>query len=148
MEIILLENVKSLGKQGEILKVSDGYGRSLISKNLCLEATSKNKNDLKLKKQHDDKLALERLEQAKQQAKVLEEKQVVLFIKTGEGGRLFGAVSSKEVAVAVKKQIGMEIDKKKLQMPEPIKTLGNHEVLVKLHPKVMAKLLVKVQEES
>lgn len=148
MEIILLENVKSLGKQGEILKVSDGYGRSLINKKLCLEATSKNKNDLKLKKQHDDKLALERLEQAKQQAKVLEEKQVVLFIKTGEGGRLFGAVSSKEVAVAVKKQIGMEIDKKKLQMPEPIKTLGNHEVLVKLHPKVMAKLLVKVQEES
>lgn len=148
MEVILLEDVKSLGKQGEIIKVSDGYGRSLINKKVCLEATAKNKNDLKLKKQNDDKLALERLEQAKEQARELEEKPIVLTIKTGEGGRLFGAVSSKEVAGAVKSQLGMEVDKKKLQMPEPIKTLGNHEVLVKLHPKVMAKLLVKVKEES
>lgn len=148
MEVILLEDVKSIGKKGDLVNISDGYARSLINKNLCLEANARNKNDLKLKKKNEDKLALERLEQAKDLAKELEKKKITLTIKSGEGGKLFGAISSKEVAGAVSEQLGLEIDKKKLQMPEPIKTLGNHQVTVKLHPKVTASLMVDVKEQA
>lgn len=147
MEVILLEDVKSVGKKGDLVKISDGYARSLINKKLCLEANAKNKNDLKLQKKNEERLALERLEQAKELAKELEKKKVTLSIKCGEGGKLFGAISSKEVAGAVSEQLGLEIDKKKLQMPEPIKTLGNHQVTVKLHPKVTASLMVDVREQ-
>ena len=142
MEIILLEDVKSLGKKGEKYKVSDGYGRNLISKKLCLEATAKNLNDLKLQKKHEEKVAQEKLDDAKELAESLNDKQIVLKIKAGEGGKLFGAVSAKEV----QSQLGFEIDKKKIQLPEAIKTLGNHEVTIKLHPKVTAKIVVKVTE--
>lgn len=147
MEIILLEDVKSLGKKGELVKVSDGYGRNLISKKKCLEATAKNKNDLKLKQKNDEKLAQERYEEAKVLGANLEEKTVTVGIKVGEGGRVFGAVSSKEIAREVKNQLGLEIDKKKIHLPESIKSLGVHEVSVKVHPKVTAKLKVKVVEE-
>ena len=98
MEIILLEDVKSLGKKGEKYKVSDGYGRNLISKKLCLEANAKNLNDLKLQKKHEEKVAQEKLDAASALAASLKDKQIVLKIKAGEGGRLFGAISSKEIA--------------------------------------------------
>lgn len=146
MEIILLEDVKSLGKKGEKHKVSDGYGRNLISKKLCLEATAKNLNDLKLQKKHEEKLAQEKLDAAKELAESLKDKQVVLKIKAGEGGRLFGAVSSKEIAKEVHAQLGFEVDKKKIQLPEAIKTLGNHQITIKLHPKVSTTIVVKVTE--
>ncbi len=146
MEVILLEDVKSLGKKGEKHKVSDGYGRNLISKKICLEATAKNLNDLKLQKKHEEKIAQEKLSDAQELANTLKDKQIVLKIKAGEGGKLFGAVSSKEIAKEVQKQLGMEVDKKKIQLPEAIKTLGNHEVTIKLHPKVLAKIIVKVTE--
>lgn len=146
MEVILLEDVKSLGKKGEKHKVSDGYGRNLISKKICLEATAKNLNDLKLQKKHEEKIAQEKLSDAQELANTLQDKQIVLKIKAGEGGKLFGAVSSKEIAKEVQKQLGMEVDKKKIQLPEAIKTLGNHEVTIKLHPKVLAKIIVKVTE--
>ncbi len=148
MEIILLEDVKSVGKKGELVKVSDGYGRSLIKKKVCLEATAKNKNDLKLKNQHEEKLAEERYEQSKELGAKIDESKVTLTIKSGEGGRLFGAVSSKEIATAVSEQLGLEIDKKKIQLREPIKTLGVHEVVVKVHPKVSATLKVDVREKA
>lgn len=146
MEVILLEDVKSLGKKGEKHKVSDGYGRNLISKKLCLEATAKNLNDLKLQKKHEEKLALEKLEDAQALADSLKDKQIVLKIKSGENGKLFGAVSSKEIAKEVNSQLGVEVDKKKIQLSEAIKTLGNHEVTIKLHPKVSASIIVKVTE--
>ena len=146
MEIILLEDVKSLGKKGEKHKVSDGYGRNLISKKLCLEATAKNLNDLKLQKKHEEKVAQEKLDDAKALADSLKDKQIVLKIKAGEGGKLFGAVSSKEIAKEVKSQLGVEVDKKKIQLPDAIKTLGNHEVAIKLHPKVSTTIIVKVSE--
>lgn len=146
MEIILLEDVKSLGKKGEKHKVSDGYGRNLISKKLCLEATAKNLNDLKLQKKHEEKVAQEKLDDAKALADSLKDKQIVLKIKAGEGGKLFGAVSSKEIAKEVKSQLGFEVDKKKIQLPDAIKTLGNHEVAIKLHPKVSTTIIVKVSE--
>lgn len=147
MEVILLEDVKSLGKKGEKVKVSDGYGRNLINKKLCLEANAKNLNDLKLKKKNEEKIAQERYDDAVKLGKSLEEKSVTVTMKVGEGGRSFGAVSSKEIAKAAEAQLGLELDKKKIQLAEPVKSLGVHEVAIKLHPKVTATLRVKVVEE-
>lgn len=147
MKVILLEDVKSLGKKGEIVNVSDGYARNMIlPKKLGLEATSKNLNDLKLKKQNEEKIAQDNLEAAKALAAEIEAGKVELSIKTGEGGRTFGSVSSKEIAEAVKAQMNLDVDKKKIQMKEPIKSLGVHLVAVKLHPQVTAELKVHVGE--
>ena len=149
MKVILKEDVKSLGKKGEIVNVSDGYAKNkLIPGKLAVEATGKNLNDLKLQKQHEDKVAQENLEAAQELAKNLEGKTVKVSVKAGEGGKVFGSVSSKEVAKATADQLGYEIDKKKLSMPEPLKTLGFHEVTVKLHPKVSAVIRVNVVEEA
>ena len=142
MEVILLEDVKSLGKKGQIVKINDGYARNFVlPKKLGLEATPKNLNDLKLKKANEDKIAKEKLEAAKEFAKVLEESTVVVKIKSGEGGRTFGSVSSKEIAQEAKKQLDFDIDKKKIVLDEPIRTLGTH-----VHKDVTAKMNVKVQE--
>ena len=147
MKVILLEDVKSLGKKGQIVDVSDGYARNFIlAKKLGLEATSKNLNDLKLKKAHEDKLAAQRLQEAKDFAAKLEGLQVTLKIKAGQGGKLFGSISSKEIAEAAKEQLGLEIDKKKLVLPNPIKAIGTTDVPVKLHPQVTGELKVIVQE--
>jgi len=147
MKVILLEDVKSLGKKGEIVNVSDGYARNMIiPKKLGLEATPKNLNDLKLQKANAAKVAQENLEAAQAFAKDLETKEIILTLKVGEGGRTFGSVSTKEISEAAKSQLGLDIDKKKLVLPEPIKTFGNHEVPVKLHKDVTAKLTVKVTE--
>lgn len=148
MQIILLEDVKTLGKKGDIVNVSDGYARNFIlPKKLGVEANSKNKNDLKLQKANVEKVAKEQLEAAKELAGLLETKEVTLKIKSGEGGKAFGSVSSKEIAQATKEQCGLELDKKKIQLPEPIKALGAYEVSVKLHPKVTGTLKVKVVGE-
>lgn len=147
MKVILLEDVKALGKKGEIVNVSDGYARNcILPKKLGLEATSKNLNDLKLKKANEAKVAQEQLEEAQALAKKIEAEKVKLAIKVGEGGRAFGSVSSKEIATAVKEQLGYDIDKKKIQLKDAIKTLGTHTVPVKLHAKVTAELKVIVTE--
>ena len=147
MKFILLEDVKSLGKKGEVVNVSDGYARNFIfKKNLGLEAKGKNLNDLKLQKQNEEKVAQEHLEAAQELAKKLEAAKVELKIKTGEGGRTFGSVSSKEIAIAVKEQLGYDLDKKKIQIKEAIRTPGMHLVPVKLHQKVTAELKVHVGE--
>lgn len=148
MKVILLEDVKSLGKKGEIVNVSDGYARNyVLPKKLGVEANTAHMNDLKLQKANADKVAKEQLEAAQELAKELESKEVVLKMKAGEGGRAFGSVSSKEIAAAAKQQCGLDLDKKKLQLPDAIKALGVYEVNVKLHTKVMGKLKVKVVEE-
>ena len=147
MEIVLLEDVKALGKKGQIVKVNDGYARNFIlPKKLGVEATAKNLNDLKLQKANAEKVAAEQLAEAKALAEKIGELSVTLKMKAGEGGRAFGSVSSKEIAVAAKDQLGLEIDKKKMVLPEAIKTFGTHEVPVKLHKDVTAKLAVKVTE--
>ncbi len=147
MQVVLLEDVKSLGKKGQIVKVNDGYAHNFIlPKKLGVEATPKNLNDLKLQKANAEKVAAEQLAAAKDLAKRLEELSVTLTMKAGEGGRAFGSVSGKEIAKAIGDQLGLEIDKKKLVLSEPIKTFGSHEVPVKLHKDVTAKLTVKVQE--
>lgn len=146
MEVILLEDVKNVGKKGEVVKVNDGYGRNvLIKKNQAVEATGKNLNDLKLKKANDDKIAAENLEAAKELSKKIEEASITVAIKMGEGGKTFGSVSSKEIAEEVKAQLGYAVDKKKVQLKDAIKTVGEHEVKIKLHPQVTTTLKVKVE---
>lgn len=147
MKVILLEDVKSLGKKGDLVEVNDGYARNyLLARKLGIEATAKNMNDLKLKKAHEDKLAAQRLEEAKAFAENLKNVQVTLKIKAGEGGKLFGSISSKEIAQAAKDQLDLDIDKKKLVLPNPIKAVGTTMVPIKLHPKVTGELKVIVQE--
>ena len=149
MKVILLQDVKSLGKKGEIVNVNDGYARNFIlPKKLGLEANGKNMNDLKLQKNNEAKVAKEHLEAAKELAKQLEAGKVEVAIKVGEGGKVFGAVSNKEIAAEVKKQLGLEIDKKKVQLKDALKTLGTHKVPVKLHPEVTAEVTVEVKEEK
>lgn len=147
MQIVLLEDVKALGKKGQIVNVNDGYARNFIlPKKLGVEATTKNLNDLKLQKANADRLAAEQLKEAQDLAALLAEKSITLSIKAGESGKAFGSVSSKEIAKAISDQIGMEIDKKKLVLPEPLKTFGIHEVPIKLHRDVIGSLAVKVVE--
>ena len=147
MKVILLEDVKSLGKKGEIVNVSDGYARNLIlPKRLGVEATPKNLNELKLQKANAEKIAAQQLADAKALAEQLEKLSVTVSMKAGEGGRAFGSVSGKEISKAIKDQLKMDIDKKKFLLPEPLKTFGTHEVPIKLHKDVTAKLAVKVVE--
>lgn len=147
MKVILLEDVKALGKKGDLVEVNDGYARNFIlAKKLGIEATPKNMNDLKLKRAHEDKLAAQRLEEAKAFAENLKHVQVTLKIKAGEGGKLFGSISSKEIAQAAKEQLDLEIDKKKLVLSNPIRAVGTTMVPIKLHPKVTGELKVIVQE--
>ena len=145
MKVILFEDVKSLGKKGDIVTVNDGYARNFIlKKKLGAEATSKNLNDLKLKKQNDEKKAAEILASAEKLAGELSDKSVTLTIKAGSDGRAFGSVSTKEISAAAKEQLGYDLDKKKMHLNEPIKNIGTYLVPIKLHPKVTAELKVLV----
>ena len=147
MKIILLQDDKNLGKKGDIIEANDGYARNyILPKKIGVEANGKNLNDLKLQKANDAKIAQEQLDKAKELAALLETKEVIVKIKVGEGGRAFGSVSSKEIAVELKTQTGIEVDKKKIQLPEALKNFGVYNVSVKLHPKVTGTLKVKVQE--
>ncbi len=149
MQIILTEDVKSLGKKGDLVNVSDGYARNFIlPKKLGLEATPKNLNDLKLQKAAEEKRQKELLEEAQAYAKKLEGITVKLEIKAGEGGRTFGSISSKEISGELKAQFGYDIDKKKLQLAAPIKNIGTFTVPVKLHPQVTADLKVNVTNSN
>ncbi|MEG0805765.1 MAG: 50S ribosomal protein L9 [Lachnospiraceae bacterium] len=148
MKIVLLQDVKSLGKKGDVVEVSPGYAKNMIlPQKLGVEATGKALNDLKLQNLHAEKLIQENLEKAQKLAAEIGEKQVTLKIKTGEGGKLFGSISTKEIATAAKEQLDLTVDKKKMVLTEAIKSLGIHEVPLKLHPKVTAILHVKVIEE-
>ena len=148
MKVILLEDVKPHGKKGDIVDVSDGYARNvLFKKKQGVEATPTNINNLKLQNQHADKVAAENLAAAEALAEEMKEWLVETAIKSGEGGRTFGSVSSKEIAAAVKAQYGKDIDKKKIQIDGAINSLGVHEVKVKLHQKVTATLRVHVSEK-
>ncbi|HAV90995.1 MAG TPA: 50S ribosomal protein L9 [Eubacterium sp.] len=145
MEVILLEDVKNVGKKGERVTLSDGYARNcIIKKKLGVEATAKNINDLKLQKANDEKLAAQRLEEAKQKAEEIGQYTLKLFLKSGEGGKIFGSVSTKEIEKEAKEQLNLDIDKKKLVLAESIKTPGVYDVGVKLHPEVTATLKVNV----
>ena len=147
MKVILLQDVKSQGKKGDIINVSDAYARNqLIPKGLGVEANNKTLNDLKLQNKHADKVAEENYQAALQLAEDLKDKSVEVKMKAGEGGRTFGSISSKEIAEEAKKQLNMELDKKKMILKDPIKALGTYEVQIKLHPKVIGTFRVHVTE--
>ena len=148
MKIILLEDVKTLGKKGDIVNVSDGYARNMIlPKKIGVEATPKNLNDLKLQKANEEKIAQENLEAARAFAEEIAKKEVVVKLKVGENGKVFGSISAKEISEAAKEQHGLDIDKKKLVLPAPIKSLGEVTIPIKLHPSVTGNLKVKTIAE-
>ena len=147
MKVILLEDVKSVGKRGELVNASDGYAKNfLFPKKLAVEATKSNLNDFELKQKAEAKRKKEELEQAQNMAKELENKTVTVKVKTGENGKLFGSVTNKEVAEEIVKQTGMEIDKKKVSIGDPIKMVGERTAVIKLHPKVSAEITIKIVE--
>ena len=147
MKVILLQDVKALGKKGDVVNVSDGYARNmLLKKGLGKEANGQNMNDLKLQKANAEKVAQENLDAARALAEEMKDKEVKVSVKAGEGGRVFGSVSTKEIAAEAKKQLGYDLDKKKMHC-EPIKNLGFHDVTIKVHPQVTATLRVKVEEK-
>lgn len=147
MKVILLQDVKSLGKEGDIVNVSDGYARNfVIPKKLGVEATDKNKNDLKLKKQREAKEAAAKLADAQKLAQELEKITVEVKMKAGGNGKVFGSVSAKEIAQEAKKQHNLDLDKKKIQLAEPIKSFGDFEIPIRLHPQVTGKFMLKVTE--
>ncbi len=142
-----MEDVKSLGKKDDVVKVSDGYAKNfLISKKKAVEANAKNLNDLKLRKANEDKLAKKRLEEAQAFAEELKTKTIVVKLKSGKDGKAFGSISSKEIAQEAMNQFNMELDKKKIQIDEPIKSIGSYEIPVKLHPQITAVVKLKVEE--
>ena len=148
MQVILLEDVKSLGKKGEVVKVSDGYAKNfVIPKKLGVEATQKNLNELKNQQKRDSIVAKQQLDAAKEYGEKISKETIQLTMKAGEGGRVFGSVSSKEIVTAAKEQFGFDIDKKKLSMQEPIKSFGTYEIPVKLHPQVTTTIKVCVKEQ-
>lgn len=147
MEVILLEDVKALGKKGQLVKINDGYARNyILPKKLGIEANAKNLNDLKLKKQNEEKIEKQKLEDAKALAEKMKEMTVDVAVRVGEGGRIFGSISTKEIAEAIKKQLNLTLDKKKMQLDVPIKALGNYNVSVRLHKDVTGTLTVRVKE--
>ena len=147
MKVILLQDVKGLGKKDEIVEVSNGYARNFVlPKKVGVEATPKNLNELKLKKAHEDKVAAEKLAEAQKLADKMKDESITVSLKVGEGGKTFGSISSKEIAEEMKKQLGYDIDKKKIVLKESIKSVGTHIVDIKLHSKVTAQISVKVAE--
>ena len=147
MKVILLQYVKKVGKKGDLVEAADSYARNvLIRQKLAVEATGGALNDLKLRKANDEKVAEENLEKAKELKEQLEKASVTIRAKTGEGDKLFGSISGKEVAEAAKEQLGIELDRRKIVVENPIKTIGTMDVLVKLHTKVKAQLTVKVEK--
>ncbi len=148
MQVILLEDVKSLGKKGDIVKVNDGYARNFVlPKKLGVEATQKNLNELKNQQKRDSIVAQQKLDEAKAYGEKISKETIEVTMRAGEGGRVFGSVSTKEIVTAAKQQFGFEIDKKKLQLDEPIKAFGTYEIPVKLHPQVTSTIKVRVKEQ-
>lgn len=145
MKVILLKDVKALGKKGDIVEVSEGYGRNfIIPSKTGVVADNKNLNTLKLQKQNEEKIAAEKLAEAKELKEKIEEVKLTVTVKSGKDGRTFGSVSTKEVQEALKKQAGIEVDKKKFSVDVPMKNLGGYDVNVRLHKDVIAVLHVSV----
>ena len=145
MKVILLKDVKGLGKVNDIVTVNDGYGRNFLLKNkLAKETSAANMNEVKLKKGAEAEHARRALEEAKATAEKLEGKKITLKMKSGEGGKLYGAVTDKDVADELKNN-GFDITKKQVVIKDTIKNVGTFGVRIKLHPKVSAEITVEVE---
>jgi large subunit ribosomal protein L9 len=149
MKVILIKDEINLGKQGDLVEINDGYARNyVLPRKIALEATPANLNELKLQKERQAQKEKKILETAQETGKQLENHAVTITMKSGEGGKVFGSISTKEIAEAYKTQHNIDVDKKKIQLAENIKTYGNHEVMIKLHPKVNATLKIQVVPTS
>lgn len=147
MQVILTKDVKGTGKAGEIVKVSDGFARNMLfPKGLAIEATNANVKSLEKQKANEAAKKAEEKAAALDLAKKLEDVKVVIKTKSGEGGRLFGSITSKDIAEETKKQTGFVIDKKKIQLSSPIKNIGKFDIKVKLYPEVVGVLTVEVTD--
>lgn len=148
MKVILLKDVKGTGKKGEIKEVSDGYARNfLLKKKFAVEASNTNVKELDEKKKSQERKETIAFEEAVLMGKQMEEVNIEIFSKAGDGGRLFGSITSKEIAEQLKSQKGIEVDKRKISLDEPIRTLGSRFVEIKIHPKVTTKIRVDVKEK-
>lgn len=147
MKVILLQDVKKLGKKGDVIEVKDGYAKnSLIPQGLAAEATNTALNQRNLQVKAQERQKAEELQAAKEQAEQLKDKKIVIGVKVGDSGKVFGSVTSKEIAEQIQKQLNLVIDRKKIVLSEPIKSLGTNNVTIKIHPKVTATVAVSVTE--
>lgn len=147
MKVILLEDVKKLGKKGDVVEVKDGYAKnSLLPAGLATEATATAVNQRNLKVKATNRRKEEELEEARQLAAKLNDKKIEIPVKVGENGKLFGSVTNKEIAEQVKKQLGYAVDRKKITLKEPIKAVGTYNIPFKVHPKVTATVIVSLTE--
>lgn len=145
MKVILLEDIKGVGKKDQIINASDGYARNfLLAKNKALEATPNNLKQFERRKKAEEAKKAEEYEKAKELKEKLNELSVTIAVKTGAGGKLFGAVTNKEISAALKDQHSLDIDKKKIIVNDSIKAIGERTVDIKLHSKVTAELTVKI----
>lgn len=148
MKVIFQQDVKGQGKKGEVKEVAEGYARNyLLPRKLAVEASSGNISALKEQKRREEVRKKEELSVATEMAKKLENVHITFQTKSGEGGRLFGSITSKQISQQLKKEHDLQVDKKKILLKEPIRTLGVTKVSIKLHPKVTATLSVQVLEE-
>ncbi len=148
MKVILTKDVKGQGKKGDVKEVSQGYAQNfLIKRGLAVEATPANLGRLKGQKKRAAKDAAEELQEAKDLKAVLDETTVEVKAKSGEGGRLFGSITTKQIAKELEKTKGIKVDRRKMELDEPIRSLGHTKVPVKLHPEVTATMRVHVVEQ-
>lgn len=148
MKVILLQDVKGQGEKDEVIKVSPGYARNyLIKNNLAIEATPGNLKALKARQQKAKQQAAEAKQAAEKLKKEIEKVTVTLKAKAGESGRLFGSITNKQIADALKKDYGFKVDRRKIELEEPIRALGHVKVPVKLHQEVTGMINVHVVEE-
>lgn len=147
MKVILLQDVNKIGKKDQVLEVKEGYARNyLFAKKLAVEATEANLKELKRQETIKANKAAEVKAEAEELAKKLKDIVVTITTKAGEGGKLFGAVTNKEIAERLEKDFGYKVDKRKIELEDNIKTLGTYQPTVKLHNQVSVKLTVKVTE--
>lgn len=146
MKVILKQDVKGLGKKEQMVEASDGYARNfLFPKGLAVEANASNINMMKTKKEAEAHRKEKEIAQAKELAKKIKDITITLKVKAGDNGKLFGSITSKDVAEAMKTQQNLEIDKKKLVMPDTVKSVGTFDVEVKLYPEISSKFTVKIE---
>ncbi|NLS44709.1 MAG: 50S ribosomal protein L9 [Firmicutes bacterium] len=149
MEIILITDVAGLGSEGEVVRVADGYARNyLIPRGLAIRATKSNLQALKAKKKTMKIKSKRELASAKEIAEQLGNSKIIVYCKAGEGGRLFGSVTSKDIADTVKSDLGITLDRRRIDLTEPIKAVGNYTVSVKLHSEVSAEIQVEVKPQQ
>ncbi|MGI6145019.1 MAG: 50S ribosomal protein L9 [Clostridia bacterium] len=147
MKVILKQDIKGTGKKDEIINVAEGYARNyLFPKGLAVEATAGNLKELARKKKSQDIKEERELQQAQELAEKLKKVSLSIPVKTGEGGRLFGSISNRDIAEILEKEKGLKIDKRKIELEGTIKELGSYPVTIKLHQQVSVQIQVKIVE--